>query len=225
MRARNSRMVRTVLAGAALLAMSHAWAQDVELLVRHSAVTTGPDGVKRSTEFSERVSRSGDSIWVSRVLPPASPEQQHDHAGASKQHKHLDVTTASRWITRSADGTLTVRIVPNDDKVVVTVGKTDYANIGFDGSWPAAYNLIDPAVLERMKAGRVTGDLTSYALRQKDRNVTVVWNRKLKIPVLVETADGPSSRKTVVEVLARSAARPWDRFQAAPQKDYSDYLD
>nr|WP_060985548.1 hypothetical protein [uncultured Acidovorax sp.] len=213
-----------MLASAALLAMSHAWAQDVELLVRHSQVSTGLDGVKRSTEFSERVIRRSDSIWVSRVLPTASPEH-HEHAATSKQHKHLDVTTASRWITRAADGTLTVRIVPNDEKVVVTVGKADYGNIGFDGSWAAAYNLIDPAVLERMQTGGVTGDLTTYTRRQKDRDVTVLWNRKLQIPVLVETVDGSSSRKTVVQVLSRSAARPWDKFLAAPQKDYSDYLD
>ena len=116
-----------------------------------------------------------------------------------------------------------MRIVPNDEKVVVTVGKADYG--GFDGSWAAAYNLIDPAVLERMQAGRVAGDLTTYTRRQKDRNVTVLWNRKLQIPVLVETVDGSSSRKTVVQVLSRSAARPWDKLQAAPQKDYSDYLD
>lgn len=219
-----SRFVRAGLASAALLALPHAWAQDAELLVRHSEVSSGADGVRRSTEFSERVSRSGDNIWISRVLP-AGAHSEVEHASAGKQHKHLDVSTASRWITRSADGAALMRIVPNADKVVVNVGKTDYGNVGFDGSWAAAWHLMDPAVLSRMTAGRVVGDLTTYSLRDKDRKVNVVWNGRLQIPVLVETASGSSRRRTVVEVLGSSATRPWDKLKAYAQKDYSDYLD
>jgi len=60
------------LAVAALLAGNAACAQDVELLIKHIAVSYGPDGVKRSTEFSERVSRAKDTLWISRVLPKES---------------------------------------------------------------------------------------------------------------------------------------------------------
>ena len=219
-----SRFLRVGLTGAALLALPHAWAQDAELLVRHSEVSSGPDGVRRSTEFSERVSRSGDNIWISRVLPAGS-HSELEHAKARKQHKHLDVSTASRWITRGTDGAVLMRIVPNADKVVVNVGKTDYGNVGFDGSWAAAWHLMDPTVLSRMTAGRVVGDLTTYTLRDKDRKVKVVWNGRLQLPVLVETASGSSRRQTVVEVIGPSATRPWEKLKAFAQKDYSDYLD
>ena len=64
-----SEMYKSSLAGLvviALMAATAACAQDVELLVKHTAVSYGPDGVKRSTEFSERVSRAKDSLWISR---------------------------------------------------------------------------------------------------------------------------------------------------------------
>lgn len=224
MRMMISQFVRAGLASAALSALPHAWAQDAEFLVRHSEVSSGADGVRRSSEFSERVSRNGNNIWISRVLP-AGTHAEHEHANAGKQHKHLDVSTASRWITRGADGIVLMRIVPSADEVVVNVGKTDYGNVGFDGSWAAAWHLMDPAVLSRMTAGRVVGDLTTYTLRDKNRDVKVVWNSKLQVPVLVETASGRSRRETVVKVLGPSAIRPWNKLKAFAQKDYSDYLD
>ena len=219
-----STMLRVALASAALLALPYAGAQDVELLVKHSEVSDGVDGVRRTAEFAERVSRTRDTIWISRVLPPVS-RSEHQHAKSGQQHKHLDVSTASRWITRNADGAVQMRIVPNDEKVVVNIGRTDYGNVGFDGSWTAAWNLIDPALLSRMKAGKVADGLTTYTLREKGRSVKVVWNGRLQVPVLVETADSTSRRQTVTQVLATTATRPWNALKNHAQKDYSDYLD
>ena len=212
------------LVGTVLLACSPVYAQDVELLVKHTAVSFGPDGVKRSHEFSERVSRAKDSLWISRVLPKES-HSEHEHAKGGKEHKHIDVTTASRWISRDADGAVQMRLVPNDEKVVVAVSKTDYGNVGFDGSWAAAWSLVDPAALKRMKRVGIAGDLTTYVLAEPSRSVKVVWNAKLQIPVSVESNDKTSRRHTLVQVVSNSAARPWDKLQGFTQKDYSDYLD
>ena len=218
------RTLRAGLAGLALLALPHAYAQTVDLLVKHLAVSQGADGVKRSTEFSERLTRTPDSVWISRVLPTGA-HSGHDHAKGGDAHKHLDVSTASRWITRAPNGDIALRLVPNDEKVLVTVAKTDYGNVGFDGSWPAAWSLIDPATLKRMKAGPVTGDLTTYTLAEKDRLLKVVWNTKLQLPMRVESSDASSRRETVVQVVGGPASRPWDKLQGFTQKDYSDYLD
>ena len=216
--------LRAGLAGLALLVLPHAHAQTVELLVKHLAESLGADGIKRSTEFSERLTRSLDSVWISRVLPSGA-HSGHDHAKGGEAHKHLDVSTASRWITRALNGDIALRLVPNDEKVLVTVTKTDYGNVGFDGSWAAAWSLIDPATMKRMKAGPVVGDLTTYTLVEKDRMLKVVWNAKLQIPMRVESSDASSRRQTVVQVLGAPASRPWDRLQGFTQKDYSDYLD
>ena len=213
-----------VLAVAALLAGTAACAQEVELLVKHIAVSYGPDGVKRSTEFSERVLRAKDILWISRVLPKEL-HSDHDHAKGGKEHKHIDVTTASRWISREASGAVQMRLVPNDEKVVVAVSKTDYGNVGFDGSWAAAWSLVDPATLKRMKPVGVAGDLTTYVQTVQDGSVKVVWNSKLQMPVSVESKDRTSRRQTLVQVVSSSPARPWEKLQGFTQKDYSDYLD
>ena len=212
------------LAFAAMLAGTAACAQDVELLVKHTAVSYGPDGVKRSTEFSERVSRAKDSLWISRVLPKEL-HSDHEHAKGGKEHKHLDVTTASRWISRDASGAVQMRLVPNDERVLVAVSKADYGNVGFDGSWAAAWSLVDPATLKRMKASATARDLTTYTLNEKGRAVKVVWNSKLQMPVSVESNDKASRRQTLVQVISSAPARPWERLQGFTQKDYSDYLD
>ena len=222
-----SAMQKPFIAGlvvATLLASAAACAQDVELLVKHTAVSYGPDGVKRSTEFSERVSRAKDSLWISRVLPKES-HSDHEHAKGGKEHKHLDVTTASRWISRDASGAVQLRLVPNEEKVVVAVSKTDYGNVGFDGSWAAAWSLVDPATLKRMKQVGVAGDLTTYVQAEQGRSVKVVWNSKLQMPVSVESNDKTSRRQTLVQVVSSSPVRPWDKLQGFTQKDYSDYLD
>ena len=220
-------MQKSSMAGlvfAALLAGTAACAQDVELLVKHTAVSHGPDGVKRSTEFSERVSRAKDSLWISRVLPKES-HSDHEHAKGGKEHKHLDVTTASRWVSRDSSGAVQMRLVPNEEKVVVAVSKTDYGNVGFDGSWAAAWSLVDPAALKRMKPVGVVGDLTTYVQAEQGRSVKVVWNAKLQMPVSVESNDKTSRRQTLVQVVSSSPARPWDKLKGFTQKDYSDYLD
>ena len=222
-----SAMQKPFIAGlvvAALQASAAACAQDLELLVKHTAVSYGPDGVKRSTEFSESVSRAKDSLWINRVLPKES-HSDHEHAKGGKEHKHLDVTTASRWISRDASGAVQMRLVPNDEKVVVAVSKTDYGNVGFDGSWAAAWSLVDPATLKRMKASATARDLTTYTLNEKGRAVKVVWNSKLQMPVSVESNDKASRRQTLVQVISSAPARPWERLQGFTQKDYSDYLD
>ena len=205
-------------------AMSMASAQNIELLVKHSSSSNGADGVKRSTEFSERIIRTPNTVWVSRVLP-VNTHSHHDHAKGGNAHKHLDATTSTRWITKDASGILKVRLVPNDEKVLVNVTKPDFSNIGFDGSWEAAWSLIDPASLKRMKAGPAKGELVAYTLVEKDRTLKVVWNTKLQIPALVESFDKNSRRETLVQIVGTPTELAWNKLQGLITKDYSDYLD
>ena len=111
---------------------------------------------------------------------------------------------------------------------MVAVSKTDYGNVGFDGSWAAAWSLVDPATLKRMKRMKpvgVAGDLTTYVQTEQDRSVKVVWNSKLQMPVSVESNDKTSRRQSLVQVVSSAPARPWEKLQGFTQKDYSDYLD
>jgi hypothetical protein len=133
-----------------------------------------------------------------------------EHANGGKAHKHLDVATASRWITKDATGKAQLKLVPAYEKVVVTVGKADFDSVGFDGSWDAAWGLIDAGTLKRMKPEPTSDDLTTYTLAEKGRSLKVVWNSRLKLPALVESKDRTSQRHTVVHVLGIPPARPWD---------------
>jgi hypothetical protein len=224
MRSAMHQSLKITLASVTLMVASWACAQDLELLVKHTAVVSGADGIKRSTEYAERVSRNKDNVWVSRVLQ-AKAHSDHDHAKGAKAHKHLDVSTASRWISKDAVGNAQISLVPNEQKVLVIVSKSDWENVGFDGSWDAAWGLIDPTSFKRMKASTETGNLTTYTLAEKGRNVKIVWNTTLRIPVLVESSDASARRQTSVQVLQVAAVRPWDRLRNFEKKDYSDYLD
>jgi hypothetical protein len=229
--AMNMAMKKTTLHAAAACAalLAGAWtlpaaAQDADVLVKHTAISAGQDGVKRTSEFAERIVRRQDQVWIERVVP-AGWHTADDHSKADKSHKHLDTAAAARWITRGVDGTAGVRLASREDKVLVEVAKTDFENVGFDGSWAAAYYLIDPAALKRMKVTATQGDLTTYTSADTNRQLKIIWNDKLKLPVLVESRSGASSKRTTVEVSAQAKTLPWDGIKSYARKDYSDYLD
>ena len=215
---------------ASLFATFSVAAQDVDLLVKHHSTAWGADGVTRSTEFSERMVRRGSAqagdIWVQRVLPHGAHSHEA-HAQGGKAHKHLDVATAARWITRSTDGSLRLRLVPEGEKLWVEVAKVDWPNVGFDGNWLAAWNLIDPAVLNTMR-GPATLSATvpiTYTSAKAGAKVTVRWSPKDGAPLAVESSTPTSQRKTTVQVLAKATQTPWQRTNGYTSKDYSDYLD
>jgi len=196
----------------------------LDLQVRHTSVSLGADGVKRTAEFSERVHRRPQMVWIERVIPPHA-HSDDEHAKGHKAHKHLDVAAAARWITRDERGEPRLRLVSAEDKVVIEIARTDYGNVGFDGAWAAAWHLIDPAVLQQLKAATPVGDTTTYTRQDANGRLTVVWNHKLMVPVSVESSGPQGSRKTVVQTIAAPATPPWTRLDGYGKKDYSDYLD
>lgn len=223
-------LLQAALAGSLLAAAPWAAAQatgsgpSLDLLVRHTSVSLGADGVKRTAEFSERVHRRPQMVWIERVIPPHAHSEE-EHAKGHKAHKHLDVAAAARWITRDEHGETRLRLVSAEDKVVIDIARTDYGNVGFDGAWPAAWHLIDPAVLQQLKAAAPVGDTTTYTRQDANGRLTVVWNHKLMVPVSVESSGPQGSRKTVVQTIAAPANPPWTRLDGYGKKDYSDYLD
>ncbi|PQA79943.1 hypothetical protein C5F52_27465 [Limnohabitans sp. TS-CS-82] len=203
-------------------------APDVSLEVTHQSSVLGADGIKRSSVFSERVVRQGDTVWIERVMP-AGAHQEDDHAkakvGAAKDHKHADLSAATRWIQRLPDGKLKFRLVAMHDKVVVNVPPAEYATVGFDGAWLAAYHLIDPAVLKTMKASESTSQGQWYESAKNGNKVRVLWDAKREMPLQVVSQGPNGSRSTMVKVLGSVVKNPWDTANKFVQKDYSDFLD
>lgn len=208
-------------------------APDVSLQVTHYSVSMGIDGIKRSTEFSERVLRRGETMWVERVMPAhAHPETTAQDPKAvkvvAKEHAHPDLTTATRWIERGADGKTRLRLVAAHDQVVVSIAPTEYGTVGFDGSWLAAYHLMDPALLKKLKASNTTAQGQWFESTTPGApQVRVLWDAKLEVPLQVVTrsADGASSRTTTVRVLQGAEKAPWQATTTFATKDYSDFLD
>jgi hypothetical protein len=207
-------------------AQAQAQAQDANLLVSHTVVSLGADGLKRTTEFSERVYRRANLVWIERVIPEGAHNPQ-EHAAGGRDHKHLDVAAAARWITRDERGHVQVKLVSREDKAVVGISSADYGNIGFDGSWPAAYHLIDPAMLGRLKPGQNTAQGQWYSLADKNGSMRVLWSEALQVPLQVEIQNsrGNSRKSTRVQMLAAPAAPAWTQLSGYDSKDYSDFLD
>jgi hypothetical protein len=207
-------------------------APDVSLEVTHQSISLGADGVRRSSEFSERVYRRGDTVWIERVLP-AGAHREIEHAkakaGAAIEHKHADLSSATRWIQHGAGNKLKLRLVSAHDKVVVDVDPTEYATVGFDGSWEAAYHLIDPAVLKRLRPIEKTSEGQWYESPKASGSnlVRVLWDTQRELPLKVSTrsADGSSSSTTTVKLLNSAIKQPWNSAAKFSIKDYSDFLD
>lgn len=214
------------LAGAILISPAHA--DDLALKVEHETTALGADGVTRITRFGERLVRRDNQSWVARILP-AGAHEEADHQAGGKNHKHMDISSASRWVVRGADNKLRVRIVNSHEKMIVDVAPVDYANIGFDGRWTTASQLLDPAQIEKMKAVNRSAPAGTrwYEGGSRDAKVVVLWDEKEKYPRRIESANLAGTQTATMKVTreAMPAVLPWANLNGYVQKEYSDLLD
>ncbi len=199
-------------------------AKDLELLVSHKSVVRGADGVVRTIEFKEKIVRTNDQVWIERVLPAGD----HGHPKSAKGnhiHKTLDVESAVRWISRVDNNAVQMRLVPPNTKLLVNVGKVDYSNVGFDGSWTTAWNLLDPQTLKKMTLESTRPSTKNYVQSKGSRTIRVTWNTNINIPETITIADGSSERETKIQVISQKPTLPWVQVAKYAQKDYSDFLD
>lgn len=221
------------LSGAALAA------PDTQVEVTHLSSSLGTDGIQRSTAFTERVVRRGNTVWIERVVPHAAQAaHRHEHDGVApvaKGHKHVDLSAASRWIEKLPDGKLKFKLVSTVDKVIVDVAPAEYGTVGFDGSWLTAYHLMDPRGIQGMTPGAKEGAGRWYEAKSKSKStgpggpdtVRLLWDEKLELPLKVSSrnAAGTVTRSTSVRVLGAVTQAPWSAVSAYSVKDYADFLD
>ncbi len=198
------------------------------LKIEHAVTTLSADGVTREVRYAEHLVRQGGQVWLARVLPPHAHESQ-EHAGASKEHKHMDIAAAARWIQRAGDGSLRVRLVNAHDQLVVDVPAPDWGNIGFDGQWLAAQHLLDPAQVQRMKPLDRTAPAGTrwYQGGTATMKVLVLWDAQGQFPRRVESADTHGTSHSVTTAMREPLpkALPWGQLEKYQQKEYSDLLD
>lgn len=203
-------------------------AADLALKLEHEMTTLGADGVTRITRFGERLIRRDEHSWMARILPPhAHASADHQHGG--KQHKHLDLAAASRWVERGKDGKLRVRIVDTHEKAIVEITPVDYGNIGFDGKWSSASQLLDPEQIRRMKPLKNSAPAGArwYEGGSQDARVRVLWDESAHYPRRIESSNAAGTARSVLVVTreAMPATLPWTHLQGYALKEYADLLD
>lgn len=214
--------------GTILITALPAQASDLALKVEHETSVLGADGVTRITRFGERLIRRDNQSWIARILPPGAHEEAEHQAG-DKSHKHMDVNAASRWVERSNEGKLRVRLVNSHEKMIVDIAPVDYANIGFDGKWSTASQLLDSEQIAKMKASKRSAPIGTrwYEGGTQNARVQVLWDEKEHYPRRIESANstGTSHASMTATREAMPAVMPWSKLKDYTLKEYSDLLD
>lgn len=222
-------MNRLFLTAITSLFLAHAaQAEDLALRIDHEMVSVGADGITRISRFSERLTRRDSQSWNARILPPGAHEDA-DHQAGGKEHKHMDVSAAARWVTRSDDGKLRVRLVNPHERVIVDVAPVDYANIGFDGQWSTASTLVDPQQIKRMKPLTRQAPTGSRWYEGGGRNmkIQVLWDENAHYPRRIESSNTNGTQRASLSATREPmpSTLPWTQLTGYAQKEYSDLLD
>ncbi|MBM3114908.1 hypothetical protein [Jeongeupia naejangsanensis] len=219
----------------ALLAtpLAHAAAlPDAAATITYESRVVTAEGVTKQTRFQERWLRSKDNVWSERIVPAnALPESVHEgeHGGEHDHHHDMNFATAAKYVYLDAKGVVALNFVRPAQKTVIVMGKGDYAQVGFDGSWQAAATLVDRKQLDKMtRVAKPAPDGASwYEQRQNKQYVRVLWSSARQLPLSIESGrdDGSSWSRITVAPQALPATLPWTRMAGYTRKDYMDLLD
>lgn len=214
----------------AAAAAGDAAAPDQNLRIAHHVLAIGKDGVQRESRYADRMFRRAGMVWVEREMP-AALQAGHDHADDAKTHighAHADTTAAPLWVQRGADGKAQVTMVLRGQRKLIEVDAPNYGNVGYGGSWAAAYWVMDPARLGQMRpAGPARAGVQPYRSEKDGRTLRVDWDVAGQYPRRIERRDahGTSVNVTTVTAVAAPKTLPWRALQGYARGDYSDLLD
>lgn len=203
----------------------------VALRLNYDNRSIGTDGVTRDSRHADLMFRDTATVWIERELPAALRESEHEgHAaahGPHAGHAHDEAQGAPLLVERSADGKVSVKSILHKQKRVIDVELAHQANVGFGGSWAAAYWLLDPVALGRMdKLGTGKG-IERYRLVQGERTTLVDWDVAGRYARRIEQKDahGLSRQVMTATPMAMPKVKPWQKLGEYSRGDYSDLLD
>lgn len=204
----------------------------IDLRVSYHSRSVGVDGVQRDTRYANLMSRRPGRVWLERDIPANVRESLahgHEHAhGPHAGHAHDEAQGAPLMVDRDASGRETVQVVLARTRRVIEVDRAHHGNVGYGGSWDAAYWLVTPASLSRMKAeGSPRGGVQRYVAKQEEQVTTIDWDVAGQFPRRVERRDahGASYYLMTATRTAAPAVAPWKPSEGFGRGDYSDLLD
>ncbi|WP_200379221.1 hypothetical protein, partial [Rubrivivax gelatinosus] len=205
-------------------------APGLSLRLTHTSLSIGSDGVTRQTRYQDRMVRRANVVWLERELPPALAEHEAhagpEHTGPHAGHAHDEARGAPLLLRRVGDE-VQVQSVLRERRRVIDVEPAHQGNVGYGGSWAAAYWLIDPAALARMERLGRSGGVEHYRLRNGERTTLVDWDVRGQYARRIEQHDahGLSRQLLTAEIIPTPAPLPWDALAGYGRGDYSDLLD
>lgn len=210
-------------------------APDLDLSITYYSRVLTPEGVTRESRYEETMLRRPGHVWVERVLAPAMEAHEgHNQKMALKtaqhEHKHFNPVVIPRHVMLEKN-TVRVEYIDAHDKVVVSIPKSEYDNVNFDGSWENSFYLLDPKLVAAMPLSRQVSKVAGARWREAEKNGVfqrVLWDEQKQIPLMIESGDRANTfyrRVDVKQQASISKAQPWNNVRNYAQREYSDYLD
>ncbi|KMN30676.1 MULTISPECIES: hypothetical protein [Chromobacterium] len=215
----------------ALLALSPALhaaaAPDLVATLRYETVTIGNDGVEKTIRYQEKLTRQGKHVWRERLNARAGGHG-HEH-GAEDGHDHIDYPAANRHVWLDAKGQPRLEFAVPQQGLLVQVGQREWSDVGFDGSWTQASQIVDIAKLKGFTVSPGADGSRWYRKTANGHSKQLQWSTRWAMPLQVESRsqDGRYRESIRVEIrpLAAGQPLPWAQTGRLRAKDYMDTLD
>lgn len=192
--------------------------------IDHYSMSIGQDGVKRETSYSENLYRNGSEVIYRRDLP-ATPHKKESH-----NHRHFNSAISPQLVTLTKSGEVNFAFLDIENKTRIEVSKLDFNSVGFSGSWPGSYSLVDPAIFKSMvKKGTGPFNYSTWYEQVGDKGTTrVLWDDKNKIALEVEVSskDGLMKKRTTSKLVKMNDVDSlFSRAKSFEMKVIADYRD
>ena len=206
-------------------------APDLDAVITYEMRQVLASGITRTETWKEQLVRRGGSVWTQRVLPNRGhSDKAHGGTPAVAHRKHFNYETAGRWLQIDSKGETQLRFIDAERKMLVTIPKTEFASVGFDGRWDAAAHLLPPSLLKTMQASGPSAqrdDSVWFTQGTGEWQHRVRWSTVKQVALRIEStrADGSLRRTVLVEPVTPRKLLPWQGTTDYEQKTFDDFLD
>ncbi len=204
----------------------------VEATIHYTTTETTEEGVIKTLSYQDRWIRDGQTIWSERLIPAGirAAAEHNEHNEMQAPHDHFNYQTSAQWLTRNADGSLTLNYVDPVHKAIVYYPPGEYGQASFVPDWTLHAHIFKPAALQKMTRldKPAPAGTTWYKQENQETELTLLWSDTLQIPLSLEkkAKNGFHHYQMQIEPAKQAATpRPWLSLTKYEKKEVSDFLD